>query len=94
MDPSDDAERRKDDVKRLQILEALVSATARRAEVLQVIGDAANAPEAVAAVRELLGVSQVAAEAVVDLQLRRFTEKERERLTATLDEFRASLNQP
>ncbi len=94
MDPSDDAERRKDDVERLQILEALVSATARRAEVLQVIGDAANAPEAAAALRELLGVGEVAAEAVVDLQLRRFTEKERDRLTATLDEFRASLNRP
>lgn len=94
MDPSDDAERRKDDVERLHILEALVSATARRAEVLQSIGDAANAPEAVAAMRDLLGVSEVAAEAVVDLQLRRFTEKERDRLIATLDEFRASLNRP
>lgn len=76
---------------RLEIMEALVLASSQRAEVIEVVGNAENTNTAELAVRDLLGVGEVPARAVLDAQLRRFTSRERANLTASRDELRAYL---
>lgn len=85
------AEQREMAEMRLEILEALVLASSRRAEVLEVVGHAEDFDTAELAVRDLLGVGEVPARAVLDVQLRRFTSRERTQLTSRRDELRAYL---
>ncbi len=78
---------------RLEILEALVLASSRRAEVLDAVGQAEDFDTAELAVRDLLDVGEIGARAVLDAQLRRFTARERANLTSRRDELRLHLEQ-
>lgn len=78
---------------RLEVLEALVLASSRRAEVLEAVGHAEDFDAAELAVRDLLGVGEIAAKAVLDAQLRRFTSRERDNLASSVDELRLHLEE-
>lgn len=97
MDPdhgAEHAEERRDAQERLQMLDALVAAAARKDEVFQLVGQAQNTDEAVRAVRDLLHVEDMPAAAVVDLQLRNFTVEQQRKLRATRDALRTRLERP
>lgn len=77
---------------RLGVLTAVVRAQDRRDEVLAVLGSASSDEEAEAGIVELLGLEEpVHAMAVLDMQLRRMTEPERDRTRAEYDELRSAL---
>jgi DNA gyrase/topoisomerase IV subunit A len=61
----------------------------RSHDVLSLVETAADPDDAVAGVRRLLGVSQNQAIAVLDAQLRRFTTRDRSRITDERDRLRA-----
>lgn len=75
----------------LAILEALVRAIDRRDEVFQVIDDAENVDEAIRRVGQLLSVGAVSSRAVLDLQLRRFTQDQRRAMASRAGELRSML---
>jgi DNA gyrase/topoisomerase IV subunit A len=75
MHPPDDALRQ-----RLEILDAFVATIDRRVEVFDLIADSASADEAQTGIAALLGISDIAAGAVLDLQARRFTRGDRQRI--------------
>ena len=87
------SEQREQAERMLQTLEALVLASSRRTEVLETVGQATDFDEAELAVRELLGVGEIAAKAELDVQLRRFTSRERAHLTSRLDELRLHIQE-
>jgi DNA gyrase/topoisomerase IV subunit A len=76
-------------VESLAIYEALVLAMERSHEILSLVETAADPDDAVAGVRRLLGVSHIQAIAVLDAQLRRFTLRDRGRITDERDRLRA-----
>jgi DNA gyrase subunit A len=78
-------------VARLEFLEAVLAAFDRRAEVIEVTAESASADEARAALCALLGISEAAATAVLDLQVRRFAKHERGRISADRDSVRRDL---
>ena len=92
MGDDDRAERRKQAEMRLQILDALVLATSRRTELWEAVGQADEVEDAERRVRDLLGVGEVPAKAVIDAQLRRFTSRERARLVSMRNELRRSID--
>jgi DNA gyrase subunit A len=65
---------------RLEMLDALCAALDRRREVFVVVEAADDDEDALTGVERLLGVSPVAARAVLDIQLRRLTAQGRTRL--------------
>lgn len=78
---------------RLVVMDALCAAQARREEVVAAVAEADDADQAAARITELLGLSdEVAASAVLDQQVRRWTRQERERMERTRDELRAELD--
>lgn len=79
---------------RLMILAAIDDALRRHAEVLPVIIGAADPEAARAAVAELLGVEQIAAVAVLDLQWNRLTGAGRAAIAAEPAQLEASLHAP
>jgi DNA gyrase/topoisomerase IV subunit A len=81
-----DAERQ-----RLKLLDAMVSAFERRREVFDVIEQSATADVAQRALTELLGVDEICAMAILDLQARRFAMRERQRIVEERDELRRHL---
>ncbi|MGC4933503.1 hypothetical protein ACLQ3C_07455 [Gordonia sp. DT30] len=76
---------------RLEILGALVAATDRPHEVIELLVRSNSADAARSALMELLGISAVAAEAVMAMQARRFRVDERARLLDELSEVRAAI---
>ena len=79
-----DADRHRE---RVDILTAIDRALDRRTEVFEVVTRSAEPADAVAAVRHLLDVERMGAEAVLAMQLRRFSASERAKITAELDEL-------
>lgn len=75
----------------LQLLEAIVQAIDRREEVFTAIEAAETQDEARAAVAKLLGVGEILAHAVLDLQARRWAQGERRTITDHLAMLRAEL---
>ena len=75
----------------LQILEALAQATERREEVFAAIAPAETQDEARAAVAKLLGVGEIRARAVLDMQARRWTQGEQRKITDHIAVLRAEL---
>ncbi|MCP2176436.1 DNA gyrase/topoisomerase IV, subunit A [Williamsia maris] len=73
---------------RLDILTAIHRALDRRDEVFEVIARSAEPSEAADAVSRLLDVERTSAEAVLALQLRRFSTSERAKVSTELDEMR------
>lgn len=79
---------------RLIILAAIDDALRRHAEVLPVIIGAADREAARAAVAELLGIEEIAAVAVLDLQWNRLTGAGRAAIAAEPAQLEASLHAP
>lgn len=75
----------------LMILDALVRAMDRRDEVFQMIEDSEDVDEARRRVGQLLGVGEVGARAVLDLQVRRLTRDQRRALASRAAELRSKL---
>jgi len=70
---------------RLDIIGALVQGSERRAEVLAVVEDASTPEEAAEGLVRLLGISPVAAAAILDMQWRRLVGQQRGRLVEERD---------
>jgi DNA-directed RNA polymerase specialized sigma24 family protein len=75
----------------LEIYEGLLSAFKRRAEVLDLVAESPDRETSVRRLRELLGLTQAQAAAVLDLQLHRFTSESRDRIARRADELRSAL---
>jgi DNA gyrase/topoisomerase IV subunit A len=75
----------------LMILEALMQAMDRRDEVFQVIEDSVDVDEAIRRVGQLLGVGAVGSRAVLDMQARSFTRRQRQRSSSRAEELRSML---
>ncbi len=75
----------------LEILEAIVQAMDRREEVFAAIEATETLDEAAAAVAKLLSVGEIQARAVLDMQVRRWTQGERRRITGHVAVLRAEL---
>lgn len=73
----------------IAILDALLVAIDRRAEVVDVIFETDSHAEQVDAVRTLLGIGGVEARAVLDLQLRRLSRWERSTIQNELERLRS-----
>lgn len=73
------------------LLEALMQAMDRRVEVFQVIEDSEDVDEAIRRVGQLLGVGALGSRAVLDLQARRFTRRQRQRSASRAEELRSML---
>ncbi|MGH8961707.1 MAG: DNA gyrase subunit A [Jatrophihabitantaceae bacterium] len=76
---------------RLEILDALVAALERRTEVFDVIAASVSADAARERLSEMLGVSEIGATAVLDLQSRRFAQIEAQRIADERDQLRHQL---
>jgi DNA gyrase/topoisomerase IV subunit A len=87
-----DEQQRAQAVERLEMFDALVTAIDRRAEVLHVVEEAQDVQVAAARLRDLLGISEIAATMVLDLQVRRLTIDERARFARARDELRDDLS--
>jgi DNA gyrase/topoisomerase IV subunit A len=73
----------------LELLDALVTALDRHAEVGETIASSADAQEAVRRLQDLLGVSETAAIEVLNVQWHRWTRNGRTELRARRDELLA-----
>ncbi len=76
---------------RLEILDATTAALERRVEVLELIASSPSADDARQRVAQLLGVSELGATAVLDLQWRRFAQLERNRIAEERDRMRREI---
>ncbi|MFF2318262.1 DNA gyrase subunit A [Arthrobacter sp. NPDC058097] len=85
----DEDERRMRD--HLMIVDALVRAVDRRDEVFQIIEDSEDVDEARRRVGQLLGLGELGSRAVLDMQVRRFTRDQRQRLAFEAEELRSKL---
>jgi DNA gyrase/topoisomerase IV subunit A len=74
---------------RLEILDAMIAAIERRAEVVGLVAAADSADDARRGIAELLAVSEVGADAILALQLRRLSRREVQRIRDERDELRA-----
>jgi DNA gyrase/topoisomerase IV subunit A len=73
---------------RLEILEAILAAIDRRSEVSDVIAASETAEDALPRLRELLGISQVGAMEILNMQWRRLARAERREIPERITEFR------
>lgn len=74
------------------ILRAIVRGIDHREEVFACIKDAPSTDAAAMAVHKLLGVSEDGARAILDMQVRRFSDAEREKFAAQLVQLDAELD--
>lgn len=79
-------------VARRAIADALLTALERRHEVLDAIVDSADRESALKAVAELLGKSQIGAEAVMGMSFDQLTKDSRRRIGAELDDLNSQLS--
>jgi DNA gyrase subunit A len=77
---------------RLEIVEAFLVAFERRRELLRVVETASGADTAVPVIMDRFGLNQVQAHAVLDLQVRRFAEADRWRVSDEADQLRRQLD--
>ena len=77
---------------RLELLDAISAALERRVEVMELIASSPSAAEARERVAALLGVSELCATAVLDLQWRRFAQLERNRIAEERDQMRREID--
>lgn len=73
------------------MLDAMLAASRRPHEILDIILEAADVPAATSAVTTLLQTSQQGSRAVVQMQWRRLTQEELRRLQAEIDDLRGQL---
>jgi DNA gyrase/topoisomerase IV subunit A len=73
------------------VIAGLVTAVDRRSEVVELLADADDAAAATAGLQRLLGIDETAAVAVLDLQFRRLTNRDRQLLRAELEDIRSKL---
>ena len=90
-EPDPDELRRLNGRARLGILAALDEALRRRDELIPIIVDSADRSAACLAVAEILGVGEVEATAVLDLQWGRMTRAERARIAQDRQDQRIAL---
>lgn len=76
---------------RRETTEALLTALERRHEVLDAIVEAENREAAVTAIADLLGVSQLGVESVLNMSFHQLTKDERRKNQAVLDDLNASI---
>jgi DNA gyrase subunit A len=79
------------EVERLTILDAFAAATARRDELIHVVGESGDADEACRNLMAVFGFSEIQARAALDLQIRRFATYERGRIAAERDDIKSRL---
>lgn len=90
-DASDDGLRHAAAKARLVVLDAVVKALDRRAEVLEAVSRSESTDAARCELMRLLDVTQVGADAVLELQVRRYSQWEVRRVRAERDEAQALL---
>lgn len=83
--------RRENTLEKLKILEVMVQAIDRREEVFTAIAAAQTPDEARDAVAKVLGVGEIRAHAVLDMQARRWTQGERRKIVDHIEEIRTEL---
>lgn len=83
--------RRENTLEALKILEAMVQAIDRREEVFTAIAAAQTQDEARDAVAKILGVGEIRAIAVLNMQARRWTQGERRKIVDHIEEIRSEL---
>lgn len=76
----------------LMILEVIIQAIDRREEVFQVIEKTESYEETLAALKELLGVGDLRAHVVLDMQVRRFTVSERRKVEEQIAQLKQEIN--
>ena len=77
---------------RLEIVEACLIAIDHRQELLRVVETASDADAAVPAVMDRFGLNQIQAHAVLQLQVHRFAEADRRRVSDEADQLRRELD--
>lgn len=87
-----DAEQRRQTEYLLRLLDSLVKAVDRREDVFQVVDDSEDQDEAIRRLVELLELDEVSCQAILDMQLRRFTREQRRAIAAQAEEIRSSLS--
>lgn len=76
-------------------MDCLVAAQERREEVFRVVSSAASDDEARDALMALLELAEpFMAQAVLDMQVRRWTQESRQRMQTERDELRSDLREP
>ena len=78
-------------LQRLVIVEAIVIALDRREQVLSIVSSATDDTQAKAQLANTFDLSEVHAIAVLDLQVRRFTQEDRRRIVDERDAIRAQV---
>ena len=78
-------------LQREHLLAAIADGLDRWPEVLQLIADAPDTDQARAGLRSALALDQPQAQAVLDIQFRRVTHRDRLRITEELAEMRAQI---
>jgi DNA gyrase subunit A len=78
-------------MQRLAILDALVTAIERRAELIEIVASAENADQARSQLATAFDLNEIQATAALDLQVRRFATRERQRINDERNEIRAEL---
>ena len=76
---------------RREIADALIKALERRHEVADVIVEADDRAAAVKAISDLLGTTQLGAQAVIGMSLEKFTKAARRKIVAELDDLNKQL---
>jgi len=77
----------------LLFLQALSDAQERRSEVMSIVASSEDPAEAARRLATLLGLTDATvAQVILDMQLRRWTRRERLRIIADRDEARAALD--
>lgn len=75
----------------LTILEALILGIDRRDEVFDAVENSENDQQASLAVCKLLGIDSVQARAILDMQVRRFTHAQRQKLEEHVAQLKSGL---
>lgn len=77
---------------RLAVLDAMSAALDRRDELFSLIGAAKDGAHALRALQSAFGFDEAQAHAVLDLQVRRFSARERSRIAGERESLRRSLD--
>jgi DNA gyrase subunit A len=77
-------------IERIAIYEALIKAIDQRPAVVDLIANSSDEESAEQQIRELLGVSQAGATAILDMQLRKFSRSTKAKLVDNLVELRSN----